>query len=65
MILKHKHREINGYEGSEFETVVIDSPELVSKLKAGGFGEDMYSVRTVVGAELIPDNVTITKENSQ
>ena len=55
-ILRRKWRDnISGLESDEIETILCDAPELEAALIAGGYGENGYDHRQVIGAEIADD----------
>lgn len=53
-ILKQKWRDChNGAEGEGFSTLDIEVPELEAELRSGGFSEHSYSMKALVGVEVL------------
>lgn len=53
-VIKRKWRDVTSWlETEEYETILCDVPELESVLRGGGYGENGYDWRGLVGAEVV------------
>jgi hypothetical protein len=54
--IRRKFRDaISGLESDELESITIDCPQVEAVLTSGGYGENGYDHRQVVGAEVVVD----------
>lgn len=54
IIKQHRKDPTSGAETQAFRTVDFDVPELEELLTGGGFGEDGYDTRALIGLEFLP-----------